>query len=172
MTDHTTFFPVSLFCLQYVMELTFTEAAKGANKELSVNIEDNCPRCDGKGNEPGTKVSLCHFCNGTGMVSFRLTRDVLLSWRAVLLVRKHLSFLFVLLQESISTGPFMMRSSCRRCRGKGSIINTPCALCRGSGQTKKRHTVAVPVPAGEFLHFDQVLEICPENRKMFVSLVG
>uniref|UniRef100_A0A3P9J3A7 DnaJ homolog subfamily A member 3, mitochondrial n=1 Tax=Oryzias latipes TaxID=8090 RepID=A0A3P9J3A7_ORYLA len=102
---------------EYVMELTFTEAAKGANKELSVNIEDNCPRCDGKGNEPGTKVSLCHFCNGTGM-------------------------------ESISTGPFMMRSSCRRCRGKGSIINTPCALCRGSGQTKKRHTVAVPVPAG------------------------
>ncbi|XP_024115031.1 dnaJ homolog subfamily A member 3, mitochondrial isoform X2 [Oryzias melastigma] len=102
---------------EYMMELTFTEAAKGVNKELSVNIDDNCPRCGGIGNEPGTKVSLCHYCNGTGM-------------------------------ETISTGPFMMRSSCRRCRGKGSIINTPCALCRGSGQTKKRHTVAVPVPAG------------------------
>ncbi|XP_074486913.1 dnaJ homolog subfamily A member 3, mitochondrial-like isoform X2 [Sebastes fasciatus] len=102
---------------EFVMELTFTEAAKGANKELNVNIDDACPRCDGKGNEPGTKVSQCNYCNGTGM-------------------------------ESINTGPFMMRSTCRRCGGKGSIINTPCALCRGSGQTKKRQTVTVPVPAG------------------------
>ncbi|XP_006804448.1 dnaJ homolog subfamily A member 3, mitochondrial-like [Neolamprologus brichardi] len=102
---------------EFVMELTFSEAAKGVNKELSVNIDDTCQRCDGRGNEPGTKVSHCHYCNGTGM-------------------------------ESISTGPFMMRSTCRRCGGKGSIINTPCALCRGSGQTKKRQTVTVPVPAG------------------------
>ncbi|KAM6940280.1 dnaJ homolog subfamily A member 3, mitochondrial-like [Xenentodon cancila] len=102
---------------EYVMELTFSEAAKGANKELTVNIDDVCLRCDGKGNEPGTRVSQCHYCNGTGM-------------------------------ESINTGPFMMRSTCRRCGGKGSIINTPCALCQGSGQTKKRQTVTVPVPAG------------------------
>uniref|UniRef100_A0A7N6FC85 DnaJ homolog subfamily A member 3, mitochondrial n=1 Tax=Anabas testudineus TaxID=64144 RepID=A0A7N6FC85_ANATE len=102
---------------EFVMELTFSEAAKGVNKDLSVNIEDDCPRCDGKGNEPGTKVSLCHYCNGTGM-------------------------------ESVNTGPFMMRTTCRRCGGKGSIINTVCALCRGSGQTKKRQTVTVPIPAG------------------------
>uniref|UniRef100_A0A3Q3WCJ8 DnaJ homolog subfamily A member 3, mitochondrial n=1 Tax=Mola mola TaxID=94237 RepID=A0A3Q3WCJ8_MOLML len=102
---------------EFVMELTFSEAAKGANKELSVNIDDTCPRCNGGGSEPGTKVSQCHYCNGTGM-------------------------------ESINTGPFMMRSTCRRCGGKGSIVNTPCALCRGSGQTKKRQTVTVPVPAG------------------------
>uniref|UniRef100_A0A8C9WR48 DnaJ heat shock protein family (Hsp40) member A3 n=1 Tax=Sander lucioperca TaxID=283035 RepID=A0A8C9WR48_SANLU len=94
---------------EFVMELTFSEAAKGANKELSVNIEDTCPRCDGRGNEPGTKV-------------FHHT--------------------------SLNTGPFMMRTACRRCGGKGSIINTHCALCRGSGQTKKRQTVTVPVPAG------------------------
>ncbi|XP_061576427.1 dnaJ homolog subfamily A member 3, mitochondrial-like isoform X2 [Cololabis saira] len=102
---------------EYVMELTFAEAAKGANKELSVNIDDVCSRCDGKGNEPGTRVSQCHYCNGTGM-------------------------------ETINTGPFMMRTTCRRCSGKGSIINTPCALCQGSGQIKKRQTVTVPVPAG------------------------
>lgn len=55
------------------MELTFSEAAKGTNKELSVNIDDACQRCDGNGSEPGTKVSQCHYCNGTGMVSFRPT---------------------------------------------------------------------------------------------------
>ncbi|KAF3687962.1 DnaJ -like protein subfamily A member 3, mitochondrial DnaJ protein Tid-1 [Channa argus] len=102
---------------EFVMELTFSEAAKGANKELSINIEDDCPRCDGKGNEPGTKVSQCQYCNGTGM-------------------------------EAVNMGPFMMRTTCRRCGGTGSIINTPCALCRGSRQTKKRQTVTVPVPAG------------------------
>uniref|UniRef100_A0A1A8DCY1 DnaJ homolog subfamily A member 3, mitochondrial n=1 Tax=Nothobranchius kadleci TaxID=1051664 RepID=A0A1A8DCY1_NOTKA len=102
---------------EYLMELTFSEAAKGANKELSVNIDDVCPRCRGKASEPGTKVSQCHYCKGTGT-------------------------------ETINTGPFMMRATCRRCGGKGSIISTPCALCRGSGQIKKRQWVTVPVPAG------------------------
>lgn len=59
-------------CLQFLMELTFLEAVMGADKDLSVNIEDTCPRCNGGGSEPGTKVSVCHYCNGTGMVSFPL----------------------------------------------------------------------------------------------------
>jgi hypothetical protein len=33
-----------------------------------VNIMDTCERCDGKGNEPGTKVQHCHYCGGSGMV--------------------------------------------------------------------------------------------------------
>ncbi|XP_043078201.1 dnaJ heat shock protein family (Hsp40) member A3b isoform X2 [Puntigrus tetrazona] len=102
---------------EFVMELTFMQAAKGVNKEITVNIDDTCPRCDGKGHEPGTKVSHCHYCNGTGM-------------------------------ESINTGPFVMRSACRRCGGRGSIIITPCVMCRGSGQTKQKQSVMVPVPAG------------------------
>ncbi|XP_071002113.1 dnaJ homolog subfamily A member 3, mitochondrial-like isoform X4 [Oncorhynchus clarkii lewisi] len=102
---------------EFVMELTFTQAAKGVNKEMTVNLDGACQRCDGKGSEPGTKVQHCHYCNGTGM-------------------------------ESINTGPFMMRSTCRRCGGRGSIVTTPCVMCRGSGQTKQRQTVTVPVPAG------------------------
>ncbi|XP_066509809.1 dnaJ heat shock protein family (Hsp40) member A3b [Hoplias malabaricus] len=102
---------------EYVMELTFTQAAKGVNKEITVNIEDSCPRCEGKGHEPGTKVTRCHYCNGTGM-------------------------------ESVNTGAFMMQSTCRRCGGRGSIIITPCVMCRGTGQTKQRQTINVPVPAG------------------------
>ncbi|XP_016110604.1 dnaJ heat shock protein family (Hsp40) member A3b [Sinocyclocheilus grahami] len=102
---------------EFVMELTFSQAAKGVNKEITVNIDDACPRCDGKAHEPGTKVSHCHYCNGTGI-------------------------------ESINTGPFMMRSTCRRCGGRGSIIITPCIMCRGTGQTKQKQTVMVPVPAG------------------------
>ncbi|NWQ80766.1 DNJA3 protein, partial [Columbina picui] len=52
---------------EYIMELTFTQAAKGVNKEIVVNINDSCERCHGKGHEPGTKAQRCHYCSGTGM---------------------------------------------------------------------------------------------------------
>lgn len=59
---------VLLLLSQYIMELTFTQAAKGVNKEIGLNLEAACQRCDGKGHEPGTKVQHCHHCNGSGMV--------------------------------------------------------------------------------------------------------
>lgn len=52
---------------EYVMELTFTQAAKGVNKEISVNIDSTCQRCDGKGHEPGSQIQHCSNCGGTGM---------------------------------------------------------------------------------------------------------
>lgn len=51
-------------------------------------------------------------------------------------------------QETINTGPFVMRSTCRRCSGRGSIITTPCVVCRGAGQAKQKKRVVIPVPAG------------------------
>ncbi|KAJ8251493.1 hypothetical protein GJAV_G00221950 [Gymnothorax javanicus] len=121
---------------EYVMELTFTQAAKGVNKEITVNIEDTCQRCDGKGSEPGTKVQHCHYCNGTGM-------------------------------ETINTGPFVMRSTCRRCGGKGSVMTTPCISCRGTGQTKQRRTVMVPVPAG--VEDGQTVRMPVGRKEIFIT---
>ncbi|XP_076137181.1 dnaJ heat shock protein family (Hsp40) member A3b [Alosa pseudoharengus] len=121
---------------EFVMDLTFTQAAKGVNKEITVNIEDTCPRCDGKGSEPGTKVQHCHYCNGTGM-------------------------------ESVNTGPFMMRSTCRRCGGRGSIVITPCIMCRGRGQTKQKHTVTVPVPPG--VDDGQTVRMPVGKKEMYIT---
>ena len=50
--------------------------------------------------------------------------------------------------ETVTTGPFLMQSTCRRCHGKGVFNKSPCADCRGAGQTKQRKKVKVPVPAG------------------------
>lgn len=50
--------------------------------------------------------------------------------------------------ETVSTGPFLMRSTCRRCHGKGQFNKHPCSECRGAGQTKQSKRVNVPVPAG------------------------
>ncbi|XP_034640627.1 dnaJ homolog subfamily A member 3, mitochondrial isoform X3 [Trachemys scripta elegans] len=121
---------------EYIMELTFNQAAKGVNKEIVVNINDSCQRCDGKGHEPGTKVQHCHYCNGTGM-------------------------------ETINTGPFVMRSTCRRCGGRGSVMTTPCVLCRGSGQTKQKKNVMVPVPAG--VEDGQTVRMPVGKREIFIT---
>lgn len=50
--------------------------------------------------------------------------------------------------ETISTGPFLLRSTCRVCKGSRMHINKPCTTCQGKGQTLQRKTVVVPVPAG------------------------
>ncbi|KPP58949.1 dnaJsubfamily A member 3, mitochondrial-like [Scleropages formosus] len=121
---------------EYVMELTFMQAAKGVNKEITVNLEDTCERCHGTASEPGTKVQHCHYCNGTGM-------------------------------ETVSTGPFVMRSSCRRCGGRGTIITTPCVMCRGSGQTKRKRTVTVPVPAG--VEDGQAVRVPVGKKEIFIT---
>ncbi|XP_071371692.1 dnaJ heat shock protein family (Hsp40) member A3a isoform X3 [Centroberyx affinis] len=121
---------------EYIMELTFTQAAKGVNKEMSLNLEASCQRCDGKGYEPGTKVQHCHYCNGSGM-------------------------------ETVNTGPFVMRSTCRRCGGKGTVISTPCHTCHGSGQTKQRKTVMVPVPAG--VEDGQTVRMPVGKKEVFIT---
>ncbi|XP_069762568.1 dnaJ homolog subfamily A member 3, mitochondrial-like isoform X2 [Narcine bancroftii] len=121
---------------EYIMELTFTQAAKGVNKEITVNLEDTCQRCDGKGNEPGTKVQNCHYCNGTGM-------------------------------ETLNTGPFMMRSTCRRCGGRGSLMTSPCIVCQGSGQSKQKKMVMVPVPAG--VEDGQTVRMPVGRKEIFIT---
>ncbi|XP_021040592.1 dnaJ homolog subfamily A member 3, mitochondrial isoform X1 [Mus caroli] len=121
---------------EYIMELTFNQAAKGVNKEFTVNIMDTCERCDGKGNEPGTKVQHCHYCGGSGM-------------------------------ETINTGPFVMRSTCRRCGGRGSIITNPCVVCRGAGQAKQKKRVTIPVPAG--VEDGQTVRMPVGKREIFVT---
>lgn len=64
-----------------------------------------------------------------------------------------LHFYYLFHQETINTGPFVMRSTCRRCGGRGSIITNPCVICRGAGQAKQKKRVMIPVPAGGLLGF-------------------
>ena len=51
------------------MNLTFQQAARGVNKDITVNVVDTCPKCDGSKGEPGSKKIRCPQCGGTGMVS-------------------------------------------------------------------------------------------------------
>lgn len=121
---------------EIVMDLSFAQAARGINKDVSVNIVDTCPKCKGTKCEPGTKPGRCQYCNGTGM-------------------------------ETISTGPFVMRSTCRYCQGTRQFVKYPCAECEGKGQTVQRKKVTVPVPAG--IEDGQTVRMQVGKKELFVT---
>ncbi|XP_014668628.1 PREDICTED: protein tumorous imaginal discs, mitochondrial-like [Priapulus caudatus] len=102
---------------QMTMSLSFQQAARGVNRDITLNVLDTCATCKGSRAASGTKVEQCPQCNGTGM-------------------------------ETVSTGPFVMQSTCRRCHGTTQHVPHPCQTCQGRGSTMQRKTVTVPVPAG------------------------
>ncbi|XP_064541757.1 protein tumorous imaginal discs, mitochondrial isoform X2 [Drosophila montana] len=121
---------------ELVMDLTFAQAARGVNKDVNVNVVDQCPKCAGSKCEPGTKPGRCQYCNGTGF-------------------------------ETISTGPFVMRSTCRYCQGTRQYIKYPCAECEGKGRTVQRRKVTVPVPAG--IENGQTVRMQVGTKELFVT---
>lgn len=69
--------------------------------------------------------------------------------------------------ETVSNGPFMMRSTCRRCAGQGTYNKSPCNGCRGSGQTNQRQKVSVPVPAG--IEDGQTVRMPVGRKEVFIT---
>ncbi|CAG9571786.1 unnamed protein product [Danaus chrysippus] len=55
---------------EIIVNLKFTEAARGVNKDVNLNVVDTCPKCQGSRCELGTKAIKCTYCNGTGMETF------------------------------------------------------------------------------------------------------
>lgn len=47
-----------------------------------------------------------------------------------------------------SSGIFRMQTTCPACRGEGTVIKNPCAMCKGSGLMPKQVTTKVKIPAG------------------------
>ena len=50
--------------------------------------------------------------------------------------------------ESVQTGPFFMRTTCRVCYGRGEQISKKCSECVGKGVTYQNKRINIPVPAG------------------------
>lgn len=74
---------------QVRLDLKFLEAARGTNKTISLKLMDTCSTCNGQGNEPGTKVSRCGYCGGSGMVCWLMGCITLLSLLGSLLILFH-----------------------------------------------------------------------------------
>uniref|UniRef100_A0A2M4D0C9 DnaJ homolog l(2)tid, mitochondrial n=1 Tax=Anopheles darlingi TaxID=43151 RepID=A0A2M4D0C9_ANODA len=69
--------------------------------------------------------------------------------------------------ETISTGPFVMRSTCRYCQGTRMYIKYPCLECGGKGQTVQRKRVTVPVPAG--IEDEQMVRMNVGSKEIFIK---
>ncbi|XP_076757669.1 dnaJ homolog l(2)tid, mitochondrial isoform X1 [Xylocopa sonorina] len=69
--------------------------------------------------------------------------------------------------ETISTGPFVMRSTCRYCHGTRMYIKYPCTECTGKGQSLQRKKVIVPVPAG--IEDGQTIRMSVGNKEVFIT---
>jgi molecular chaperone DnaJ len=51
-------------------------------------------------------------------------------------------------QRVVSSGIFQMAQPCTRCRGTGTVVETPCGACRGEGRVRVTRTLSVKVPPG------------------------
>ena len=55
--------------LNLAIEITFEQAFLGVEKEITITRNDTCETCHGTGAKPGTSVTKCTVCNGTGQVT-------------------------------------------------------------------------------------------------------
>ena len=107
--------------LQQQVTLSFEESVFGASREVEINRLEVCHHCSGAGNEPGTSVDTCGDCRGAGQVR-RSQRSVF--------------------------GQFTQVVGCPSCRGRGSVISTPCINCRSAGRERRKRKIEVKIPGG------------------------
>jgi molecular chaperone DnaJ len=107
--------------LELEIDITLEEAFQGVERDVRIPRTEECERCHGSGAEPGTKVTTCPTCRGTGQV--RSSRSTML-------------------------GSFVTVAPCARCGGTGKVVEKPCKECGGRGQVSRTRTVTVKVPAG------------------------
>jgi molecular chaperone DnaJ len=103
------------------VHLTFEEACFGAEKEIELNIKEDCAKCHGTGAKPGTQPETCSKCGGKGQVVFT--------------------------QQSLF-GVVRNVQACPDCHGTGKIIKDRCPDCGGSGYISRRKKISVSIPAG------------------------
>jgi molecular chaperone DnaJ len=57
--------------LQYQLEVSFEEAARGCEKTISIPRVVRCETCEGRGAKPGTTPKPCPQCGGSGQIRFQ-----------------------------------------------------------------------------------------------------
>ncbi|MDF2801589.1 MAG: chaperone protein DnaJ [Anaerocolumna sp.] len=103
------------------VRITFQESVTGVEKELELNLKEECVTCHGSGAKPGTSTETCKKCGGKGQVVYT--------------------------QQSLF-GMVRNVQTCPDCNGTGKVIKDKCGDCYGSGYVSKRKKIQVSIPAG------------------------
>lgn len=101
--------------------ISFEEAVFGTEREIRFDRLETCETCEGTGAQPGTSPVTCPQCSGTGEV-----RQV----------------------QQTFLGSMVRVTPCPRCGGKGTIVESRCKSCDGSGRLRKNTTLSVKIPPG------------------------
>ena len=107
--------------LRYDLQISLEEAFSGVTRQIEFTHLAVCETCHGSGAAPGTLITACDRCAGTGVM--RMVRQTPL-------------------------GQFVTQSACTKCGGEGHAIEHPCPDCGGRGRREVGRTLSVKVPAG------------------------
>jgi len=80
-----------------------------------------CATCKGTGAKEGTKRKTCPVCRGAGQV--RVVQRTIL-------------------------GQMISITTCDRCHGEGTVVDSPCEACSGEGRLRQQSEISIKVPAG------------------------
>jgi molecular chaperone DnaJ len=103
------------------IRITFEESITGVEKEIELNLKEECNTCHGTGAKPGTHAETCSKCGGKGQVVYT--------------------------QQSLF-GMVRNVQTCPDCKGTGKIVKEKCSDCYGSGFVTKKKKIEVSIPAG------------------------
>lgn len=103
------------------IHIKFEEACFGCEKEIELNLKDECSTCHGSGAKPGSSPVTCSKCGGKGQIVYT---------------------------QNSMFGMVRNVQTCPDCHGTGKIIMDKCPDCRGTGYKTVRKKIQVSVPAG------------------------
>jgi molecular chaperone DnaJ len=117
------------------VEIELAEAATGTKRDVPFGVAVPCSRCEGRGAEPGTPITTCGTCGGSGRVN-QVSRSVF--------------------------GEFVRTGTCPTCSGSGTLIEHACEECHGAGRLIEERTLEVEIPAG--IHDGQRIRLGGEGH--------
>lgn len=107
--------------VKLVMKILFQESFTGVKKGVDVKMPVRCVNCGGSGSAPGTPVSSCPTCRGSGA-----------------------------LLQPVQTpqGYVNQRIVCTTCNGRGILMQQFCQRCSGIGLVNGSENVVISLPPG------------------------
>jgi molecular chaperone DnaJ len=103
------------------LQLSFEEAVFGVERDVALEMEDECTHCKGTTVEPGHSMKTCPTCQGAGQQT------------------RVMNTMFGAIQQAVT---------CETCKGRGKIPEKVCTVCKGRGTERRRQNLTIKIPAG------------------------
>ena len=100
------------------VNLSFEEAVFGCEKTITLDLDEECSECSGKG---GFDETTCSTCSGSGRV---------------------------VSEQRTMFGTFQSQTTCPDCGGKGKTFARKCNKCSSRGHITKEKDIVVTIPEG------------------------